>query len=103
MSECERDFGSWVEDLLTLRGWIWQHQRPAQTAKGWRTAISGTPGFPDLVAVRGCRLLFVELKSDKGRLSVEQRVWAQHLMEASQREYHVWRPRNRPAILAALA
>lgn len=100
--ESEADFSSWLEDLLTLRGWLWQHQRPAQTAKGWRTAISGTPGFPDIVACRGERLLFVELKSDKGTLSPEQRVWLAALGRASV-ERHVWRPRDRDAVMAALA
>jgi VRR-NUC domain len=110
--ESERDFGSWVEDLLTLRSWLWQHQRPAQTAKGWRTAISGTAGLPDIVAVRlnpGCdpdesdsySLLFIELKSERGKVRPDQELWIDLLGTCA--EVYVWRPSDRPEIERVLA
>ena len=49
-------------------------------------------GFPDLVLVhqRNGRLIFVELKSDKGKLRPEQQVWAELL--GRHHEFYVWKP-----------
>lgn len=66
------------------------HFRPAQTARGWRTPMQGQPGFPDLVLAASGRLLLVELKSDKGRLSTDQKQWIAELGEHAV----VWRPRD---------
>jgi Holliday junction resolvase len=83
MNITEKQFATQVEDLLELYGWHWTHFRPAMLKDGkWRTAISGHMGFPDYVAVRGIRLLFIELKSDKGKLSPEQQEWLDKLEEA---------------------
>lgn len=75
----ERDFSSQVEDLFKIYGWVYAHFRPAQTAKGWRTAMSGTKGFPDYVAARikdgKRRVLFLELKSEDGQPAPEQTEW----------------------------
>jgi hypothetical protein len=81
-----------VTDLAELYGWVWAHFRPARTAHGWATPVAGPmgAGFPDLVLVRE-RVVFVELKSDRGRLSDDQdRVLA--WLEACGAEWHVWRP-----------
>lgn len=50
------------------------------------------PGFPDLVLVHTTsgRLIFVELKSEKGRVRPEQDVWLQHLGRLH--EAYLWRP-----------
>ena len=70
-------------------GWMVHHDRPAQNSRGdWRTAISGHPGFPDLVLVRDGQVLFVELKSDSGRLSKTQEQWK----IAFDGALEVWRP-----------
>lgn len=72
----EADLQKLVTDAAELYGWLWAHFRPAQTARGWRTPVSGPigKGFPDLVMVRprDNRLMFIELKADKGRVSEEQ-------------------------------
>jgi hypothetical protein len=49
-------------------------------------------GFPDLVLIHTTsgRLIFVELKSDKGRVRPEQDVWLQHL--GKHHEVYLWRP-----------
>src|SRR6266536_5294190 len=64
-----------VVDLARLQGWLIHHCRPAHTAKGWRTPITGTPGFPDLVLARPPRLILAELKSMSGGVHRLQRVW----------------------------
>ena len=53
-------------------------------------------GFPDLVMVleETGRLLFVELKSTKGRISAAQQFWLAALSLAKGHEVHVWRPRD---------
>lgn len=89
----EREFSRQVEDLLNMFGWRWCHFRPARTEQGWRTALSGTSGFPDYVAVRGTRVLFAEVKSDNGRLSPEQRDWITALDICPGVETYIWRPR----------
>jgi VRR-NUC domain len=47
-------------------------------------------GFPDLVVV-GNRVIWVELKSAKGRLSHTQNEWLLRLQRAGQ-EVYLWRP-----------
>lgn len=67
-------------DLATHCRWSVHHDRPARRAGAkWATAIQGHAGFPDIVLARSGVVLFRELKSDKGRLSSEQRDWARQL------------------------
>jgi VRR-NUC domain len=93
----ERDFQKAVTDTLTAFGWRWCHFRPARTQRGWRTALSGNAGFPDIVAVRGDRVEYIELKAEKGRLSDEQSRWLAALGMAGQ-NVHCWRPSDWPTI-----
>lgn len=83
----EADFTRAVIDLARLRGWKVAHFRPARMQSGkWATPMQGDIGFPDLVLARHGTVLFVELKSEMGRLRAEQEDWGQHL------HLHVWRP-----------
>ncbi len=77
----ERDFSTQVEDLLKIFSWRWCHFRPAQTQKGWRTALSGDKGLPDYIAVRPPRLLFAELKDRLSKTIPEQEGWLEDLRE----------------------
>lgn len=92
--------------LATMLGWLHVHWRPAKTAHGWRTLGSGplAKGWPDhvLVRERDQRLLFVELKSDRGKLSPDQE-WVLGVLRSLEQvglfdgpliEVHVWRPRD---------
>ncbi len=79
----ETAFSSQVEDLLTRFGWRWLHLKPARTGKGaWvtRTNKEGK-GFPDYLGVRPPRLIFAELKSEKGKTTPEQEAWLEDLRE----------------------
>lgn len=51
-----------------LMGWCVHHDRPARTERGWRTAISGTKGFPDFLATRNGELVVAEFKRPPRRL-----------------------------------
>jgi hypothetical protein len=80
-----------VLETAALFGWKTAHFRPAMTKHGWRTAVAGDgKGFPDLVLVRD-RVLFVELKSARGQLSMEQQDWFHALGDAGA-ERHIWLP-----------
>jgi hypothetical protein len=76
----ERDFQTAVVDLARLKGWRVAHFRPAQTSKGWRTPVEADgKGFPDLVLARAGRVILLELKSARGRVSPEQGEWLKAL------------------------
>ena len=102
MKETEAEFQRWVTELAEVLGWSHVHFRPAMTSKGYRTPVSGPlgKGWPDLVLVRE-RVIFAELKSDKGKLSPEQD-WVLGELRRAGAEVYVWRPRDRDEIGAVL-
>lgn len=64
-------------------------------SRGWRVyhtfcSKRSEPGFPDLVLVRE-KVLFRELKSEKGRVTQHQRKWGDALLCAGA-DFKVWRP-----------
>ena len=89
----ERAFLDQVIDLARHCGWLVHHQRPARTAQGWRSAIQGHKGFPDLVLVRPPHLIFAELKAGKGKATLEQEDWLDCLRTAGAWAV-VWRPED---------
>jgi len=93
-----------VLEVARIYGWHRHHQRAGyQPGAGkWITAISGETGFPDLVLVRGERLIFAELKSKRGRVSATQEIWLSLLMTVPGVEVYVWRPDDLDEIIATL-
>jgi hypothetical protein len=91
--QTERQF---LRDVLTLArslGWTAAHFRPARTEHGWRTPVEADgAGFPDLVLVRD-RVVFLELKTERGKLSDQQKEWLRAL-DAAGAEAYVVRPRH---------
>jgi Holliday junction resolvase len=85
----ERDFRQLVVDLARALGWMVYFT--------WRSDHSPA-GFPDICAVRNGRILFLELKVGRGRLTVAQRAWGWALVHASAANervaYAVLRPRD---------
>ena len=61
------------------------------------------PGFPDLVLLRPPRLIFAELKSEKGRVREYQEHWLNALRQVPQVETYLWRPTDWDAALRILA
>lgn len=60
-------------------------------------------GFPDCVIVGSRGVLWRELKTERGRLTADQRTWLDRLTEAGG-DVGVWRPSDWPGrILAELA
>jgi hypothetical protein len=71
-----------IGDALDVTGWAWIHHRPARRADGrWQTPVSGNSGrgFPDIVAVREPRILWLEIKAEGGKTSPEQDEWQERL------------------------
>jgi Holliday junction resolvase len=62
----ERHLQATLEQELRLRGWRFYH-----TASSQRSVA----GFPDIVAVRGLRVLVAEIKGPTTRVTAEQRAW----------------------------
>ena len=84
----EADLQRCVIDLAQSLGWRVVHFRPAETKKGWRTAIQGDAGFVDLVLAKDGQVLLVELKSATGTLDDEQKAWGRAIGAT----WHLWRP-----------
>ena len=70
-----------VVQLAQLCGWLVYHTHDARHSAA---------GFPDLVLVRGRRLVFVELKRDGEWPATAQRAWLVALAETGGAEVYVW-------------
>ena len=85
----EKELTSLVADYAKWYGWLRYH-----TFDSRRSA----PGFPDEVLVRPPRLIFAELKTEKGRTSTAQKHWLETLRLVTNLEVYVWRPSDWPEI-----
>ena len=70
-------------DLAKRTGWLCFHVYDSRKSMG--------VGFPDLTLARGKRVVFIELKTEKGRLRPEQVKWGDTLRD-SVAEYYLFRP-----------
>ena len=93
----EREWQQQVSELAELCGWSWAHWRPAMTKHGWRTPVSGPigAGHPDLLLAHPVRheVLLVELKTDQGKVTHQQRT-VHELLRRSGLRVEVWTPRD---------
>jgi hypothetical protein len=95
----ESELVSAIIELAGATNWYRHHQRPAQNRSGqWSSAIQGDKGWVDLALAHKVRpnLLLIEVKSDTGRLSAEQKVWGERLQFVAAMSpglrYGVWAP-----------
>jgi hypothetical protein len=79
----EREFQEQVMQLAKLTGWACYHT--------W-LSVRSTAGFPDLVLVRPPRVLFVELKTEGGKVTTAQRDWMLNLGACPGVEVKLWWP-----------
>jgi hypothetical protein len=77
----EAELQSSVIKMATLFGWMHYHTHDSRRSP---------KGFPDLVLVRGQRLIFAELKRQNGHYRVGQKEWLAALDKVA--EVHTWRP-----------
>lgn len=89
----EKQFMAQVIQFAKLRGWLVYHTHNSQRSE---------PGFPDLVMVRGSRIIFAELKRDGAQLTTAQEKWLTAL-EATPAEEWAWWPDDWPAIERTLS
>jgi len=103
MKVLEKDFLKTVIELAHLCGWRIAHFRTSMSQTGrYLTAVQGDgAGFPDLVLVRD-RVIFAELKSDKGKLSEAQEMWIYALSTAMRVGVYVWKPSDWDEIVEIL-
>lgn len=80
-----------VRQVAKLGGWLTYHTNDSRRSD---------KGFPDLVFLhpRTGRLLYAELKSDKGKLRPEQATWIDALWRGGHEAY-VWRPSDWPVLI----
>lgn len=80
----ENEFQDEVIELADTFGWLRYHTRDSRRNE---------PGFYDWVFLHplGYGLLLVELKTMKGRVSKEQKLWLD-AAQANHAECYVWRP-----------
>jgi hypothetical protein len=88
MKISERQLQQSVETLAEYLGWwVWHDNDSRRNKAGW----------PDLVLIRPGRLIFAELKTETGRLTIEQRRILTMLYAAKQ-EVYIWRPNDMETI-----
>lgn len=87
----EAQLTSAVLQLLDVLSWRAMHTRTARTVRGWATPLQGPTavGWPDIIAVRGDRIIAAELKVRRNRLTPEQTAWLEALAAAGV-EAHIW-------------
>ncbi len=100
----EADWQEQVIDLAHLHGWSHLHvRRTIGRGRQWTTSTN-VKGWPDLFLWNPGqqRVMAVELKSETGHVTVEQRAVLASLTAAGV-ECHVWRPSDLDSAQAALA
>lgn len=90
--QTERAFQASVVRYAELMGWHTYHTYDSRRSNA---------GFPDLVLVRRPRVIFAELKSQRGRLRPAQRLWIEELRACGQ-DVRLWRPSDWEDIERAL-
>lgn len=87
VQQTEAQFAAAVIEYAELCGWLVKRDPMYR-------ATAASPGFPDLVLARGGVVRFMELKSEKGRLTEAQWDWAHAIGE----QWYVMRPSDWPEI-----
>jgi len=95
----EKMFQQQIIDLAKLLGWMTYHPFDSRRS---------TSGYPDLtllrpaLAERPARIIFAELKKQKGKVSKAQQVWLQALMSCTAVETYLWKPGDWDEIVEVL-
>lgn len=99
----EKTFQQQIVTLAKVTGWMVYHTYDSRKSE---------PGFPDLVMVKDGRLIFAEVKTEKGKLTEAQGKWATALMKVretitirifgSNVGYFIWKPSNWEEIVECL-
>jgi len=91
----ERDLREQIRDACKLFGWLMYFS--------W-SSLHSPRGFPDLVLVHPekKRIIYSELKAEKGKLTPYQELWIEALRACDQ-EVYIWRPHDIDEIVGILS
>ncbi len=87
----EEAFQALVVDLAERFRWVAWHDNDSRR---------NDAGLPDLLLIRE-RVIWRELKTQKGRLSAEQAAWGELLLRCGQ-DWAIWRPSDWAEVVATL-
>ena len=87
MKVTERQFYKTVDDTLRAYGWAFDH-----VVDTYPHAKRTSQGFPDYQCFRDGRIVYLEIKSETGKLSHEQEWWGNFLKGFKRVEYYLIRP-----------
>ena len=88
----EEELLKFVRWTAREQGWLVYHTHDSRGSE---------PGFPDVVATNGEQLLFSELKSNRGKLTMEQQQWLNLLRRIPSIDVHLWRPQHMADVIPA--
>lgn len=93
----EKQLYAFVRDCAKQAGWRLYHT--------WLSKFSEA-GFPDLVLLKGQRIIWAELKGPHGRPTPEQRAWLADLRSIDPAgrglDVYLWKPHHMDALAASL-
>lgn len=89
----EKAWQQLVVDAARLHGWHVHHHFDSRRSE---------PGFPDLVLTRPPEAIFVELKTDTGKVTPAQIAYLDRLRRCAL-ETHIWRPADQARAFSRLA
>ena len=75
-----------VVEEAQLRGWAVYHTYDSRRS---------SPGFPDLIMLRGPRLIAAELKAARGQPTQAQIDWLDRFAQVTEVESYLWNPTDR--------
>lgn len=101
-AESEDAFQTAFVNLAVFTGWRCYHPPDNRPSRNTGRVQAVAPGFPDWTLVRAPRLVFAELKAEKGRVRPEQIEWLDEL-RATGAEAYLWRPSDWKTIERLLA
>jgi hypothetical protein len=77
--------------------------RKCKSCGAWSSVKRNVRGFPDLLLLRGPRLIVAELKDEYGTVSDEQQAWLDWFRAIPGVEVFTWRPRDSDSVTRTLA
>jgi len=86
----EAELQTAIIDVAELAGWLVFHDHDSRR---------NPAGLPDLILVKPPRVVFLELKTDTGRLRPEQQTWLEALADCDTIASALIRPDNLPTVI----
>lgn len=93
-----------VQGIADVAGWLSYHapdNRPRPRRGGGTYVQNVRAGFPDLVLVKGPRIVYAELKTETGKPTPDQLRWLRALATAGA-DVAVWRPSDQAIVEGVL-